>query len=164
MVRIILFFAMVALLTLDGPAQDASSTAKPTLDSLSWIAGHWGSERNGRLTEESWMAPKGGLMLGVNRSVTQTGKTSFEFLRIQVVRDKIVYYASPGGSQPTAFPLKSVEENVAVFENPKHDFPQRIIYRLQEGQMVARIEGKINGNDRSMEWKWNKMNPGAREN
>ena len=32
--------------------------ATQTLDSLSWLAGSWGSEENGIETEEVWMGPK----------------------------------------------------------------------------------------------------------
>ena len=38
--------------------------------------------------------------------------------------------------------------------NPDHDFPQRIIYRLDGDILNARIEGLINGKPQSMEWKW----------
>ena len=44
-----------------------------------------------------------------------------------------------------------------VFENPEHDFPQRIVY-WREGDRVlhARIEGVIKGKERKDEWHWQK--------
>lgn len=43
---------------------------------------------------------------------------------------------------PVAFRLISHESGRAVFENPAHDFPTRIIYRRNDdGSMTARIEG-----------------------
>lgn len=42
---------------------------------------------------------------------------------------------------------------MAVFENPNHDFPQRIIYRLVTvDSLVARIEGRIDGKERSSDF------------
>ena len=39
-----------------------------------------------------------------------------------------------------------------VFENPKHDFPQRIRYRLKGDTLHARIEGTINGKERAIDF------------
>ena len=37
-----------------------------------------------------------------------------------------------------------------VFENPTHDFPQRVIYRLDDaGVLRARIEGLVAGKPRA---------------
>jgi hypothetical protein len=41
-----------------------------------------------------------------------------------------------------------------VFENPAHDFPQRVIYWKDGNDLCARIEGTMNGKAESEEWKW----------
>ena len=42
-------------------------------------------------------------------------------------------------------------EDKVVFENLKHDFPQRIIYRLKAGgNFAASIGGKVNGKVRTV--------------
>ena len=38
------------------------------VDDLGWLAGDWVREEGERWTEESWTAPRGGVMLGVSRS------------------------------------------------------------------------------------------------
>lgn len=137
----------------DKPKKDR----KPRLEQIAWLAGGWGVEsKTGGMTEEHWIAPKGGLMLGVNRSVRR-GRASFEFLRIQQTADGVVYYASPGGRKPTPFKLTSATRTTAVFENPQHDFPQKIVYRLEKDILHAHIEGKIGGKPRAMEWKWKRL-------
>lgn len=45
----------------------------------------------------------------------------------------------------TAFRLIKFSASEVVFENPTHDFPQRIIYRLDKANLFARIEGTNNG-------------------
>ena len=129
---------------------------KPTLDALSWMAGSWVGESRGTTMEEHWTAPKGNLMLGVHRDVGK--RTSFEFLRIVQEGDQITYLAMPGGRTVTPFPLKEVSGTRVVFENPKHDFPQRIIYWKDGADLRARIEGTMNGKEGSQEWRWS---PGA---
>src|SRR5688572_5646877 len=97
-------------------------TKRPTLDQLSWLAGSWSGLQGDTQTEEHWIAPKGGLMLGVNRTVRASGKSSFEFLRIADTGKEIVYFASPSGNTPTPFTLTALSADRATFENPQHDF------------------------------------------
>jgi hypothetical protein len=40
----------------------------------------------------------------------------------------------------------------AVFENPTHDFPQRVIYERDGDALKARIEGSVAGEQESMDW------------
>lgn len=137
-----------------GTADESTDAKAVGIDDLKWLAGAWASDDRGSSTEEHWIAPKGGIMLGVNRGVSRNGKASFEFLRIAETREGIVYFASPGGKEPTPFRLKEAVADSVTFENPDHDFPQRVVYRKVEGNLVARIEGSINGKDQSMEWTW----------
>ncbi len=49
-------------------------------------------------------------------------------------------------------------EAKAVFENSSHDFPQRILYRLdEEGELHARIEGREKGVEKSMDWVYHRI-------
>ena len=81
-------------------------------------------------------------MIGMGRTV-QGGKTlAWEYLRIAVSVDRLVYFASPSGQADAAFPLKYISTSELVFENPSHDFPQRVIYqRGPAGTLNARVEG-----------------------
>ena len=140
-------------------ARDAQTT-KPTLNDLSWIAGSWtGTDRRGVEMEEHWTAPKGNSMIGIHRDVVKGRTALFEFLRIEQQGDQIVYLSMPNGRSPaTAFPLKEASGMRVVFENPTHDFPQRIIYWKDGNDLRARIEGTMNGKAGSQEWTWS---PGA---
>ncbi len=132
------------------------------LDDLSWLVGSWLERKTGVETEEHWIAPKGDVMLGMNRTVRESGRTSFEFLRIARTPTGISYFASPGGRPATEFKLIETAEKESqkkvIFENREHDFPQRIIYwRDDDGSLRARIEGTIGGQSRSQEWQWQPM-------
>ncbi len=130
---------------------------KPTtqLAELSWISGCWIYETEKVRSEECWMEPAGTLILGLHRDVRSGGKTFFEYLRIELTDSAIVYFATPRGKETTGFPLKESTRNRVVFENPTHDFPQRIIYHLRDdGTMLASIEGMQAGELRTEEWVW----------
>lgn len=137
------------------PVNAADSTA--TLADLSWLAGCWIHESKGVRSEECWMEPAGTLMPGLHRDVRPNGKTFFEYLRIEKTDSAIVYFATPSGKETTLFPLLKSTKNHVVFENPMHDFPQRIIYELRaDGTLRAAIEGLQDGEMRSEEWVWHK--------
>ena len=132
-----------------------AQTAGPTLAELSWMSGSWSGTARGIEMEEHWTAPKGSSMIGIHRDVAKGRTASFEFLRIEQQGDQIVYLSMPNGRSPaTPFPLKELSGTRVVFENPAHDFPQRIIYWKDGADLRARIEGTINGKAGSEEWRW----------
>lgn len=156
--------ALLAGCAARGPDTATTSSTEPADERLAPVAflrGAWVTEwRGGRRTEEHWIHPAGGTMLGVNRTLSRGADGSertafFEFLMI-VVRPggEIDYLAAPAGrSPPTPFRLTASGPGELVFENPEHDFPQRIIYRRTgEGGLVARIEGTRAGQARTEEW------------
>jgi hypothetical protein len=127
----------------------AVSAAEPPstdVEALAWLAGCWERNLPDGSTEEHWMKPSGGSMLGMSRTVRGGRTTEFEFLQIGVVDGGLAYIARPSGQAEATFPLKAMTEREVVFENPTHDFPQRIVYRHKaDGTVTARIEGQMNG-------------------
>lgn len=120
---------------------------KPTINDFAWLAGCW--ERGGSNWEgvEQWMKPAGETMLGMSRTVANGKLREYEFLQLRTKEDGSLHYvALPSGQQETWFKLVKLENQEAVFENLEHDFPQRIIYRLEkDGALMARIEGMSKG-------------------
>ena len=128
---------------------------KPALADLAWLAGSWTGASQGIEMEEHWTAPKGNSMVGLHRDVGKGRTLVFEFLRIEQRGDQIVYLSMPNGRSPaTPFPLKEMSGTRVVFENPTHDFPQRIIYWKDGNDLRARIEGSQNGKPAGEEWRW----------
>ena len=119
-------------------------TQRYSLDSLAWIAGCWSGGSGARTSLEQWMKPSGKTMLGMSRTVAKGKTVEYEFLRLhEELNGEIFYTALPSGQQEASFKLIRLEKHMAVFENPEHDFPQRIIYKLEDdGTLKARIEGK----------------------
>lgn len=117
--------------------------ARSTIGDLEWLAGPWVGTRGTAGTtsiEERWSPPLGGAMLGVSRTVARERMVAFEFLRIVERDGGLVYVAQPGGAPATEFILTGLGSTRAVFENPRHDFPQRIVYELSDdGQLSASI-------------------------
>lgn len=116
----------------------------PTLADISWISGDWQTEPGGRRQiEEHWTKVAGESMLGMSRTVAGEKTVEFEYLRIEQRADGIYYVAHPKARCPgTDFKLTRASATEAVFENPQHDFPKRIIYRKGgDGALTASIDG-----------------------
>ncbi len=127
-------------------------TSPATLDGLSWMSGYWLSCDGGREVSETWSDPRGGVMAGVTVTIGRSGRGSVEFTRVATVGEGLAFLAQPGGIPATAFPLVEVTANRAVFENPDHDFPQRVIYSRHGDTLTGRIEGTVDGQAQSMTW------------
>lgn len=130
--------------------------ADPKVDDLKWMAGHWSATIDGVEMEELWLPPSGNVMLGLHRDVKPGRSASFEFIRIAMTKDGVAYLAQPGGKPATAFQLVESGASKAVFENPTHDFPTRILYWKKDAQLCAAVEGKMDGKDVREEWCWSK--------
>jgi len=143
------------MLVMARPIEHAS--AEGDLDRLAWLQGSWSGEKDGVSMEEYWTDARGGAMLGVHRDVKDARLVSWEFLRIGSTDDGTVYFASPRSRPPTPFKLVELDGKRVVFENKQHDFPQRILYWLdEEGALHARIEGPQGGKTVAEEWVWTK--------
>jgi hypothetical protein len=152
----LLCFLTVALAHVAVAATPRDSSP-PRVAALDWMSGTWTHKAEGRETvSESWLGPGNGLMVAANLTTWPNGRKSFEFLRIAETADGFSYYASPGGKSPVEFRLKETGDRRVVFENPAHDFPQRILYWRDGEELVARIEGTIKGKARSEQWRFSR--------
>ena len=112
-----------------------------TLQDFAWLAGSRSMKGN-VLIEERWTDPASNMILGISRTVRGDKVVEFEFLRIEARTDGLYYVAQPGGRPQTDFKLTRWDGTEAVFENPQHDFPKRIIYRrLPDNVVWAKVDG-----------------------
>lgn len=138
----------MALLAAPAAAQTGS------VDDLRWMSGRWLSCDDGREVGEHWFGGRSGELYGAS----YTRGEGFEFMRIGVnASGAVAYFAQPMGRPPTEFPLAHVEARSVTFENPAHDFPQRIIYRRAGDRLHARIEGVQDGAPLAYEWSYRRV-------
>jgi hypothetical protein len=137
------------------PLAAPATAQQARVEALAWMAGSWCLEpEGGGRQEEVWTEPAGGLMLGLHRDIDASGNSSFEFLRIAEDAEGLTYWASPSGAAATPFRLTGLAGQLAVFENPEHGFPQKIVYWRAEHVLKARIEGPPEGETRAAEFYW----------
>lgn len=135
----------LALAAQDGPARPGASLPRagpPAVDRLAWMSGAWESVRGETRVEEHWTHPAGGTLLGVGRTIAGERTVAFEFLRVETRKEGLVLVAQPMGRAGTDFALVEADADHAVFANPAHDFPKRVVYRRDGPDgLVARVEG-----------------------
>jgi len=147
------FITLVATLLMGLPSL-ASAQESASVDDLAWLAGCWASIGGEAGSGEQWTVPAGNTLFGVSRTVQNSETVAYEFLQIRETEaGEIEYIAKPSGQEEATFLMVRLSEGEAVFENPGHDFPQRIIYRLKTGgKLKARIEGEVKGEARMVEF------------
>jgi hypothetical protein len=140
-------------------------TQTTTLADISWIAGDWQTpptmSGGRRQIEEHWTGVAGGTMMGMSRTVAGDKTVEFEYVRIEQRADGIYYVAHPKARCPgTDFKLTRASATEAVFENPQHDFPKRIIYRkTADDSLTASIDGGEGTKAMSFAFRRMKSNP-----
>jgi hypothetical protein len=131
-----------------------ASASPDSISDLAWLSGCWAAINQEPGSREQWMPPAGGTMLGMNRTVRDSKTVAFEFMRIVEQDDGgLEFIASPSGQSTASFLMVSVKDREVIFENPDHDFPRRIIYRLvSDEDLLGRIEGTIDGEERAADF------------
>ncbi len=125
---------------------------------VEWLLGRWeGVTEEGTAIEE-WTKESDEKMLGTGVFIIGDDTVFSEALAIIVGYNTLIYEADPSGQTIVQFPLAASKKNEIVFENLEHDFPQRITYRKLAGDsLMAVIEGMVNEEFKSTEFRWKKV-------
>ncbi|HEX7273925.1 MAG TPA: DUF6265 family protein [Casimicrobiaceae bacterium] len=142
----------------DAPASAAQGSGSSPLEQLSWLRGCWSGKVERREFMETWLPPRGGMMVGISQTIVQeprrgTGPRTqdYEYLRLEARPDGVYYVVVPSGEKETTFKLGTVGDTMGrttyPFANLRDEFPQRIVYmRGSDGWLYAQVTGKV-GND-----------------
>ncbi|NJC28711.1 DUF6265 family protein [Xanthomonas arboricola] len=149
------FIAVIIVLV----AGTGTSARAADISQLAWLGGCWKSDTAEPGSGEHWLPLAGGTLLGVSRTVKQGKTVEFEFMQIRAAESgQLAFIAMPSGQKTVVFPLLRLGETEVVFENPQHDFPQRVIYQVEgETKLRARIEGMRKGALRVIEFPMNRV-------
>ena len=133
-----------------------------SVDKFDWLVGCWEGEADGKKFFENWSRPTAIMMIGLGRTLKDGNMIQSEFLQIAKKEDGIYYIAKPMMGRETPFKLVRSGFHQATFENPDHDFPQRVIYRLvSDNQLLARIEGTNEGKQEAVDYPMKRVTCGT---
>lgn len=121
-------------------------------DSTRWLLGTWVNLTPRGAVYESWTQQADGSLAG--KSYAIKGADTLVFETVLLAQEKDALYSIPtvpnqNQGQPVRFKGTLITADHLTFENPEHDFPQRITYtRIKSDSLVAEIYGTRNGQER----------------
>jgi hypothetical protein len=141
------------------PVNHGRQSDEDKLSQLSWMLGKWEMKTPEGVIMEEWVRPSDTQWQGVSYMVTPAGDTPFrESIRLNYERDTLYYQpvvSDQNDGEEVSFTEKNFSDHEITFENLRHDFPQRIIYkRLSDTTIIATIEGNQNGQERREEFRY----------
>lgn len=105
-----------------------------------FLTGCWERTEGKFWTQECWMEPRAGLMLGAAREGSGETIKIWEQMTIEQATDgRLTFYASPLGQKRTPFDLEHASATEVRFVNAANDYPQRIRYVLKDDRLEAEI-------------------------
>jgi transcriptional regulator GlxA family with amidase domain len=125
-----------------------------SLHSFQWLLGEWVRRTAKGEAVETWKRVSPHTFEGTATHTTQGETMMTETLRLEQLGDDVFYTARPRQNLfPTAFRLIENDARRFVFENPEHDFPQRIVYeRMGAAKLHVRIEGDDSGGSHGVDF------------
>lgn len=146
---------MAALaMVVSAPVEQQAEPALPD-----WMAGCWEQRDGERWTEECWMAPRAGIMLGASRSGRGDTLGSWEAMQIVLAqpageepRAPMAFWATPGGTHRAMFTWQPDSEPGVTFVNRTNDYPQRVRYWREGKALMAEIA--LADGSKPMRWRY----------
>jgi hypothetical protein len=119
------------------------------ISKAAWLTGSWENvSENGTLTE-AWEKLNDSTYSGKSYFIKEKDTLHFESVELTERNGEVIYSPTVQGQNddlPVAFRMTSATEKQMVFENPSHDYPQKIVYtQVTADSLVAEISGKQQG-------------------
>ncbi|WP_409417131.1 DUF6265 family protein [Flavobacterium sp. PS2] len=129
--------------------KNAETPEKEKIKTADWLIGKWENvSPQGTLTE-TWSKVNDSTFQGSSYFIKGKDTIHFESIKLQQKGENLTYNATVKGQnndQAVAFELTTSTEKELVFENPKHDYPQKISYTKDANNtLTAEISGKLQG-------------------
>ena len=140
MKNIILFTAVILMFF-------SCKNEKPSINDFKWLEGKWAGTSKDLNSFEEWQPLEGNLLEGVGGGMSGTDTVFSEKIKIEQRGEDIFYsVAVEGNDASVGFKFTGYKNDSIIFENPAHDFPQRVVYyRTSNDKLYACVDGKDTG-------------------
>ena len=135
--------ALLAALLVVVSCKNQASDEK--LNPTQWILGSWEQKTDKGIMTETWERKNDSLFVGSCYFINESDTLHTETIVLEQRADSITYSAKVIGQnneKAISFTLTTANTNSLVFENPTHDYPQKIVYKMiNSTNLVATISG-----------------------
>lgn len=148
------FLAILATAFLSQACQPSAPATPPSpkfpqLEKASWLLGTWQNTSPEGIATEVWRQENDSVYAGSSHFVIGQDTVSSESIRLEASGLGLAYVPTVKGQNndaPVRFTLSTATDKQMVFENPAHDFPQKISYtQINPDSLVAEISGTVEG-------------------
>ena len=119
------------------------------LNKAAWLIGNWGDTSDKGVLTESWIKTNDSVYHGESYFVVKNDTVFSENIELEEANGKLAYIVTvPGQNEekPVRFEMTLINDTGIIFENPQHDFPNKITYnKITNDSIVAQISGTQNG-------------------
>jgi len=156
---IILSFTYVLSSCNNSSSPNPDSTSNKTynkLEKASWLIGSWQNNSVEGNASEIWEKKNDSTYFGKSYFIIGKDTVSSETISLEQNGEQLFYIPivkEQNGGKPVKFKMTSINNNQIIFENPKHDFPQKISYSLiTNDSLLAEISGTMAGKQNSQKF------------
>jgi hypothetical protein len=130
--------------------QNKSGHKFEKLKKMEWIIGSWEQKLPDGVITETWKKENDSTYSGKSFFIVKEKDTThLESIVLTQKGEDLLYIPTVSGqnnNEPVRFTLTSEVENTFSFENPAHDYPQKITYKkISDTNILATISGKQQG-------------------
>lgn len=119
------------------------------LEKADWLVGRWENNSEEGNLSETWKKENDSTLLGESYFEIKGDTVFAEHISLEERNGKLSYVVTipdQNNEKPVAFELTSADVHLLVFENPKHDYPNKIKYNhIGTDSLVAEISGLKDG-------------------
>ena len=152
---------LILLLLAIVSCKKSDANEKDKIKAANWLLGNWENKAaDGNLTE-TWKKVNDSTFQATSYYIKAKDTLHFESITLQQKGEELTYNAAVKGQnddKAVTFKLTTETEKQLVFENPKHDYPQKISYtQITPDSLVAKISGIQQGKPSSEQFSMKKI-------
>jgi len=119
------------------------------VEQAKWLIGSWENKNEIGTLTETWKKENDSVFSATSYFIKGKDTLHSETIKLDETDGILTYTPTVIGqnnNKPVPFKLTSSTENQLVFENPQHDYPQKIVYDfINNDSIVATISGRQQG-------------------
>ena len=131
------------------------------LNPAQWILGTWELKNEKGILTETWVRQNDSTFAGTFYFINVKDTLHKETIRLEHRADSITYFAKViGQNNDKSIPFKLTTASIdsLIFENPAHDYPQKMVYQKNKTNgIIITLSGQLQGKQRSEKYKLTKQ-------
>ena len=125
--------------------KNSDSNKNEKIKAASWLLGNWENKSADGNLSETWKKVNDSTFQAESYFIKEKDTLHFETITLQQKGEELTYNAAVKGQnndKAVTFKHNDTIEKQLVFENPKHDFPQKIAYsQITKDSIIIQISG-----------------------